>query len=278
MAAYYNEIGRIDRYLGALQAELERQGIADNTIIIFMADNGRPFSGSKTRVYDTGMRTPFVVKWPQGIKKQGVVCESMVSAVDIGPTLLQAAGVGPSKTAQGVSFLALLKNPDRKFRNYVFSEHNWHDFEAYERAVRTKDFLFVRNERPDLPNQGPLDAISSPSAQDLAMARKNGELSPIQQDIFRVPRSEEEFFDVRKDLIQEKNQIDNPTYTAEVEKLRKVLSQWQAETGDSVPDRLTPDWYDRQTGEALVTQEQKLRGKMPGEAKDAARVMAKGPF
>ncbi|WP_373512120.1 sulfatase [Persicitalea sp.] len=278
LASYYNEIGRIDRYLGELQQELERQGIADNTIIIFMADNGRPFSGSKTRVYDTGMRTPFVMKWPNGIGKPGAVSESMVSSIDIAPTLLEAANVGPSKTTQGVSFFDLLKNPKKKFRNYVFSEHNWHDFEAYERAVRTKDFLYIRNERSDLPNQGPLDAINSSSARDLVVARKNGDLTPIQEDIFRSPRPEEEFFDVRRDFIQAKNLIDAPAYATEVEKLRKVLSQWQTETGDTVPDKLTPDWYHRETGKPLVTQEQKLRGEMPGAAKEAARIEAKGPF
>ncbi len=278
LASYYNEISRLDHYLGELQKELERQGIADNTIIVFMADNGRPFSGSKTRVYDTGMRTPFVVKWPKGISKPGTVSESMVSAIDIAPTLLQAAQAGPSKTTQGVSFLDLFKNPKKPFRNYVFSEHNWHDFEAHERAVRTKNYLYIRNERPDLANQGPLDAIKSPSAHDLILARKKGNLTPIQEDIFRAPRPSEEFFDVRKDFIQEKNLTDDPAYATEVEKLRKVLKQWQAETGDTVPDRLTPDWYHRETGKPLAAQKQSLRGEMPGAAEDATRIEAKGPF
>ena len=278
LASYYNEIGRIDRYLGALQRELERQGIEDNTIIIFMADNGRPFPGSKTRVYDTGMRTPFVIKWPKGIPKKGTVCESMVSAIDIGPTLLQAAGAGPSATAQGVSFLELLKSPKKKFRNYVFSEHNWHDFEAHERAVRTKGFLYVINNRPELTNQGPLDAIGSPAARDLVKARKLGKLTIIQEDIFQSPRAGEEFFDVRKDSVQEKNVITNANYASEVEKLRKVLKQWQQETGDTVPESLTPDWYQRQTGKPLAAQKQNQRGEMPGTTKAATRIGAKGPF
>ncbi len=278
LAAYYNEIGRIDRYLGELQQELERQGIADNTLIIFMADNGRPFSGSKTRVYDTGMRTPFVVKWPEGIPKMGTICESLVSSIDIAPTLLQVAQVGPSKTTQGVSFFELFKNPNLKFRNYVFSEHNWHDYEAYERAVRTKDFLYVINKRPELTNEGPIDANQSPSALDLKAGHKRGKLTAIQEDVFRSPRPEEEFFDVNKDSIQEENRITNPAYAVEVEKLRKVLKQWQDETGDTVPKTMTPDWYHRETGKPLSAQKQSLRGEMPGEAKNATRIGAKGPF
>ncbi len=277
LAAYYNEIGRIDRYLGDLERELERQGIAESTLIIFMADNGRPFSGSKTRVYDTGMRTPFIVKWPAGIPKAGTVCESLVSSIDIAPTLIQASRSDPSKTTQGVSFFDLFKNPSQKFRNYVFSEHNWHDYEAYERAVRTRDFLYVINKRPELTNEGPIDANQSPSAQDLKAADQS-KLTPIQRDIFRSPRPEEEFFDLRKDLVQENNLINDPAYAQEVEKLRKVLNQWQEETGDTVPETLTPDWYHRETGKPLAAQKQSLRGEMPGASRKADRIEAKGPF
>jgi N-sulfoglucosamine sulfohydrolase len=276
LAAFYNEIGRIDRYLGELQRELERQGIADNTIIIFMADNGRPFSGSKTRVYDTGMRSPFVIKWPAGIKKTGAVCESMVSSIDLAPTLLQAAHAGPSATVQGVSFFELLKNPQKKFRNYVFSEHNWHDYAAYERAVRTKDYLYLINLRPELTNEGPIDANQSPSAVDLKAARQEGALTPIQEDIFRAPRPPAEFFDVRTDSIQAKNLIDDPAYAQKVDTLKKVLKQWQDETGDTFPENGTPDWYHRDTGKPLPAKDQ--RGEMPGAAKNADQINKKGPF
>ncbi len=276
LASYYNEISRLDYHLGKLQRELERQGIAENTVIVFMADNGRPFSGSKTRVYDTGMRTPFVMKWPAGIKKTGATSKSLVSAVDIAPTLLDVAGVKPTARIQGVSFANLLKNPEQKFRNYVFSEHNWHDYAAYERAVRSKDFLYVINKRPELANGGPIDANQSPSAKDLNAARQDGALTPIQKDIFLSPRPPEEFFDVRSDLIQEKNRINDPAFARKVEKLRKTLTQWQEETGDTVPENITPDWYHRETGKPLPAKDQ--RGEMPGAAKNADRINKKGPF
>jgi len=138
--------------------------------------------------------------------------------------------------------------------------------------------LYLINNRPELPNQGPLDAISSPSTNDLVIARAKGKLTDIQEDIFRAPRPGEGFFDVQKDFIQEKNQIDNPAYAAEVEKLRQVLTQWQDETGDTVSESLTPDWYQRETGEPLGDQKQNLRGEMPGAAKKATRIEAKRPF
>lgn len=276
LASYYNEIGRIDFYIGELEKELNREGVLDNTIIIFMADNGRPFSGSKTRVYDTGMRTPFVIKWPKGIPKSNSTCESMVSSIDIAPTLLELGKTPLSLTIQGVSFAKLLKNPTQLFRNYVFSEHNWHDYEAYERAVRTKDYLYLINLRPNLTNEGPIDANQSPSAKALKSAMVEGQLTPIQQDVFLAPRPSEEFFDCLTDLIQEKNQIRNSTYTKQIVLLRGVLKEWQVKTGDTTPENLTPDWYDRETGEALPAKGK--REQMPGISNNSEKINDKGPF
>lgn len=276
LASYYNEIGRIDYYLGELQAELKRQGIADNTIIIFMADNGRPFPGSKTRVYDTGMRSPFVIHWPAGIKKTNATCESLVSSIDLAPTLLQLAETKPSATIQGVSFAKLLQNPQAAFRQYVFSEHNWHDYSAYERAVRTKDYLYLINKRPQYTNEGPIDANQSPSALALRSARQSGTLSTIQNDVFMTPRPEEEFFDCRTDPIQETNLISDPAYKGQVARLRNILEKWQEKTGDTVPETLTPDWYDRTTGKPLPAKG--TRGEMPGQARQADKINHKGPF
>src|SRR5690606_20804695 len=149
LASYYNEITRLDTYVGELIEILEKQGIADNTLIIFMADNGRAFPGSKTRLYDRGIKTPFIAYWPNGIKKTGEICDALISSIDIAPTLLEAASIKPPKSVQGKSLLHLFSEPSAPFRNYIFAEHNWHDYEAYERAVRTKDFLYIINERPE---------------------------------------------------------------------------------------------------------------------------------
>lgn len=278
LAAYYNEIGRLDYYVGELEKELARQGVLDNTIFVFMADNGRPFPGSKTRVYDTGMKAPFVVSWPKGIPGRGVSSAGLVSSIDIAPTLLRLAGVAQPETMQGRSFDALLQKPATPFRQYVFSEHNWHDYAAYERAIRTKDYLFLINKRPELDNGGSIDANQSPSAEALKAARRAGKLTPFQNDVFLTPRPTEEFFDCRKDPIQARNEVTNPVYAKTVMELRTVLKQWQDVTGDSAPAKITPDWYDRTQGSPLPEQKQSVRGEMPGRANKADRNNEKGPF
>jgi N-sulfoglucosamine sulfohydrolase len=78
MAMYYDEIQRLDRYVGLVVKELKAQGVFENTCIIFMADNGRPFPRCKTRLYDSGIKTPFIIHWPAGLNKQGVVSNSLL--------------------------------------------------------------------------------------------------------------------------------------------------------------------------------------------------------
>ncbi|HZY77898.1 MAG TPA: sulfatase [Cyclobacteriaceae bacterium] len=276
LVAYYNEITRLDTYIGQLEQELSAQGLSENTLIIFMADNGRPFPGSKTRLYDRGVKTPFIIKWPKGIRQPGTSCESLVSAIDIAPTLLSVANVKVPSSIQGQSFAALLQSPTKTFRNYVFTEHNWHDYEAYERAVRTAKFLYVMNGRPEKANQGPLDAVNSPSFKALMKSKANGTLTPIQQDLFVSPRAAEEFFDVIQDPQQVKNLILDPGYARDITLLRNILKQWQKETGDTQPANLTKDWYGREDGETLP--EKDKRGEMPGASTGADKINRKGPL
>jgi arylsulfatase A-like enzyme len=262
IASYYNEIARFDFFIGEVRKELERQGILDNTIIIVMSDNGRPFPRCKTRVYDSGMKTPFIVFWPKGIKDKGKISENLISAIDIAPTILELAGVKIPDEYQGKSFSTILKNPTASVRNVVFSEHNWHDYEAHERMARTKDFLYVLNSRPNLTNCGPADSKNSPTQHALNRVRDAGNLSPAQADIFISPRPHEELYDIKNDELQLVNIASLPAYQAKLGEMRKLLKNWQHNTEDTVPEKLTPDWYDRETGKALDIE--RKRGTMPG--------------
>jgi len=275
LAMYYQEIARLDYHIGELQKELVKQGIAENTIIVFMADNGRPFPGSKTRLYDRGIKAPFIVKWPEKIKPNQV-CNSLISSIDIAPTLLDAAGIMTVPSIQGLSFLKVLQKPSARFRNYIFAEHNWHDYEGYERAVRTPDFLYLINRRDGLDNGGPIDANQSPSSASLKEARAKAVLTKYQSDVFLVPRPTEELYDCRRDSLQGANVVANKNYSNRRNELRRVLKRWQEETGDTEPTHLTPDWYDRRNGNTLPAKG--TRGEMPGAAKNASHINRKGPF
>ncbi len=262
IASYYNEIARFDYYIGKVREELRNQGVLQNTMIIVMADNGRPFPRCKTRVYDSGMQTPFIVFWPDGIESKGAQSNSLISAIDVAPTILQVAGVKPPEDYQGKSFFTVIENPANEIRTMVFSEHNWHDYEAYERMVRTKDFLYIFNARPNLSNGGPADSKRSPTQLALNEVRNKGKLTPAQADIFMVPRPAEELFDVKNDPLQLLNLASVPDYKDELKEMRRLLDNWQYNTGDNIPENLTHDWFDRETGKPLDIERE--RGTMPG--------------
>ena len=265
IVSYYNEIARFDYYVGEVRKELERQGVFDNTIMIIMADNGRPFPRCKTRVYDSGMKTPFIVSWPKGMKQKGSVSNSLISSIDIAPTLLELAGVEIPNDMQGLSFSAILDNPSAEIRKAVYAEHNWHDYEAYERMVRTKEYLYVFNGRPNLPNGGPADSKISPTQKSLNRVRDQGMLTAAQVDIFMTPRPAEEFYVLSKDSLQIINVASHPRYQKQLTEFRKLFQNWQQETDDTMPENLTKDWFDRETGEPLKNENSNIRGTMPGK-------------
>jgi len=76
LALYYDEITRFDGYVGKVMAELEAQGVAQNTFVLMFSDNGRPFPRDKTTLYDGGIKTPWIVRWPATVAP-GAVTESL---------------------------------------------------------------------------------------------------------------------------------------------------------------------------------------------------------
>ncbi|MEZ6124353.1 MAG: sulfatase [Planctomycetaceae bacterium] len=250
LASYYNEVTRFDYYIGAVVDELKSQGVLENTLLLVLADNGRPFPRAKTRLHDSGMRTGLVAHWPNGIAPGGI-SNSLVSTIDLAPTILTLAGCDVPQSCQGVSLQPVFREPSASVRRYAFSEHNWHDYEAHGRGVRDGDYLLVRNFRTQLPWQGPADSVRSPSHQQLRKLRDSGTLSEAQQDVFLAPRPETELYDVRRDPFQLKNLAGQAEFQEQQQNLTVVLNRWMDETGDSVPQHIAPDLFDRETGDRL---------------------------
>jgi N-sulfoglucosamine sulfohydrolase len=276
LGMYYDEITRFDHFVGEVVKELEAQEVLENTLLIIMSDNGRPFPHSKTRVNDRGMKTPFVVHWPAGISQSGT-CQSLVSAIDIAPTILSLAGAEIPGQFQGRSFEKLFREPGARFRNYVFAEHNWHDFEAHGRMVRNEEFMYILNARPLNPQSGPADAVGSSSYRELVALKDSGRLTAVQSDVFVVPRPREELYDLSADPGQYLNVASLLQYKEALQHLRGVLSVWMDDTGDNTPENLTKDWYLREPG-SMRTPHHNIRGEMPGVATGAVSNNNKSPF
>ena len=278
LAQYYDEIQRLDRYTGLVVSELKKQGVFENTLIIFMADNGRPFARCKTRLYDSGIKTPFILHWPAGLKQRGVVSRSLVSVIDIAPTILELAGLKSPKTFQGVSMLPLFSDPDETVRSYVFAEHNWHAQIAHERMVRHGEYMYIRNAHPQLPQICGLE--SQCPQKELRAWAKAGKLTAAQMDPLLAPRAPEELFHVSQDPHQIRNLVDDPACGQVLEHLRGIMDQWQSRTGDTVPslDEATPDRYDRNTGKPIHGRGGRPEGGiLPGQTAGAETTHDPGP-
>lgn len=273
LAHYYDEIVRLDHYVGEVVRELARQEVLDETVIVFLTDNGRPFPHSKTRLYDDGIKTPLIIRAP-GVVPQPERTAALASTIDLAPTLLELAGLARPETFQGMSLVPVLRDPRATVRDYVFAEQNWHNFPAHVRMVRHGSFVYMRNAWPDLPLPGASDTFYTPSAEALQARRQSGALTTLQADVFLAPRPAEEFYDLSRDPWQQENLALAAEPPPELAELRGVLNRWIVETGDTIPSRPTPANIDLATGRRSALQ----RGEAPGEATRAARINAPGPI
>jgi N-sulfoglucosamine sulfohydrolase len=243
IAQYYDKIERFDRHVGEILAELERQGELDRTFIVYLSDNGMPFPRAKTTLYDSGIRTPLLVRYPAGVKA-GVVQRQLVSSVDLAPTILDVAEV-PQDSMQGQSFRTLLKIPDGPAREAVYAEANWHDYAQFTRAVRTPRYLLVRNYYWEKPLWNSVDSINSVTWKGMMEMKQAGRLSAGQAFLFQEPRPFEEFYDLREDPYSFKNVVDDPGYREYVAGLRTLLDNWRVDTHDVMPAERKPDGWTR---------------------------------
>jgi len=242
LAKYYDEIYRMDSYIGDVVEELKNQNVYDNTIIVFIADNGRAFWRSKGHIYDAGMKTPLIVSWPTKVESNQSG-EQLISTIDLAPTFIEIAGLNPNDyTFQGRSILKnILDVNSPNLNKYVFSEQNWHGYANHFRSVRDTDgYVYVWNGRPDRSGIGTKAFVDY-----MVKLNDSGELTDIQKDLFVYPRNEEEMYHFFTDIHQTENLVGNVEYKKKLNELRKAFKKWKKLTGDRMTENEVPDWYQR---------------------------------
>jgi N-sulfoglucosamine sulfohydrolase len=230
-AQYYREISRFDAYVGAVVTELRRQSLLDSTLLLVMSDNGRPFVGGKMTLYDDGIKTPFIVHWPQRVAA-GSSSAQLLSSVDLAPTLLELAGTGRGAGMQGVSFAPLLSGPDRPIREVVFAERNWHGRNAHERAVRSLEFLYKENQYPPYGDCFDSQYESTAHFRELRKAHESGAAYAPTADCFAARRAAVELLAVGDQGHDFHNLAGDPQFDAVEARLRERLAEWRRRTGD----------------------------------------------
>jgi len=272
-ADYYHEVSRADHFLGELRQELERQGIADNTYVIFCSDNGRPMPRAKSWLVEEGIKTPFVV-WKGGTIEPGET-DSLISVIDISATVLDLAGVKKPETVQGVSFAPVIADPAKVTRDVVFAEHNWHVHQAHERMVRLGDYLYIHNTWPELWTYGMESGPWFPSGEELQRVIEAGEASELMASIYKTPRPAEQLYYLPDDPLCLNNLADNAAHSLPLARMKALLEQWTEQTGDTVPSKPTPNRQaglgERERNPDFAYREQ------PGEARNAEQINHPGP-
>lgn len=199
MAGMYNGIARMDAGVGMLLNKLAQLGLNKNTIVIFTGDNGPQFKRAKITCYEAGLRIPMIVRWPGRISPNKVN-NSLVSTVDILPTVLQAAGVRVPENLAGRSLIQLFRGNTTGWRHVLCAEYTSHTRENFKprRCIRNQRYKYILNLLPE-----------------------------------RMPNQEaEEFYDLATDQYEFKNLAEKPQYQNRKKFLRSELLKWRNKTAD----------------------------------------------
>jgi N-sulfoglucosamine sulfohydrolase len=256
LAEFYRAIARLDVGIGTLIDALKETGHWDDTLIVFLSDNGPPFPGAKTTLYEPGTRLPLIVRDPR-VKQQGRTIDSPVTWADITPTVLEYCAVEPKAspvvrpaenvgrvttagavkpyTFHGRSFLNRLEASAKDDGNgEIFLSHTFHEITNYYpmRAVRSGKHKLIFNVAHPLPFPFASDLQDSPTWQGVLARETPSEMygrRPVRQYLQR-PRFE--LFDLEADPDEIRNLADDPAHKQTLESLQTRLREWQKKTQD----------------------------------------------
>ena len=229
-ARVYSNIEIMDRQLGLLLEQLDEDGLTDNTIIFFYSDHGGPLPRQKRLLYDSGMRVPMIVKWPDR-RRAGEVDSTLFSFVDFAPTVFSMVGIELPDFLQGQANLGPAAAPPRR---YVFGAADRLD-EHYDRirAARDRRYKYLRNYFPERAYYLAVTYREQMAAmQSLLRGRDRGTLTDAQAQWFRQSKPAEELFDTRADPHELENLAGRPEYREKLTELREATTEWQERVGD----------------------------------------------
>ncbi len=232
-AAYLDAVRFTDKHVGKVMERLEKEGLLDQTLIIFMTDHGISHARGKQFLYDEGTHIPFIVRGP-GVAKNAVQ-DTLIEHIDMAAISLDAAGIPLPPGMQAKDPLAKGYQP----RDAVFAARDRCD-ETVDRirSVRTDQFLYIRNFYPQRPLLQPNAYKDGKSIlQSLRALHEAGKLDDLSEKLLFSPtRPEDELYEWTKDRWQVNNLANDPAHHDTLVALRGRLDRWIAETHERGPE------------------------------------------
>lgn len=249
-ALYLETAQNLDKKVGKILQRLEDEGLADNTVVFFWGDHGRPMVRGKQFLYEGGIHIPLIVRWP-GPVQPGTVNDELISTIDLAPTWMTIAGVDVPDYVQGQVFLG----PDARGRDYIVAARDRCDeTDDRVRCVRTKRYKYIRNFFPERPYTyfNAYKKFQYPVLTLMEVLGARGELTPEQVRFMAPTRPAEELYDLQSDPHEIHNLADDAEYQEILVDLRAKLDEWIEETGDkgALPeDEEVAAYWDRSAAE-----------------------------
>ncbi len=236
-AAYLDAASELDRKVGLVLKQLELDGLADSTIVVFLGDNGQVHVRGKQFCYEEGLNVPLIIRWPSRFPgpaqfKPGTVDDRLLMAIDLAPTMLALAGVPVPRTMQGQVFLGDAAKPPRE---YVFGARDRCDETPFRfRTVRDYRFRYIRNFTPDRPflQANAYKENSYPVWNLLKQLHAQRALTPVQETLCAPTMPAEELYDLGHDPHEIDNLAGRPEHQQTLQRLRRVLERWIDESHD----------------------------------------------
>ena len=253
-AQYLNTVMAVDRKVAFIRKLLVRDGLDKNTVVVFMGDHGRAMPRSKQWVYDSGVRIPLIIYWPEGNSDlpqpahymRGTVSSQLVQSIDLSATTLAFAGAKKPAKMQGRVFLG---NQTEPARSYAFAGRDRGDETVLMvRSVRGNRYRYIRNKYPDRPFLE-INRYKEASYPIIGLMRDlhvQGKLSGPPTVLMQPNRPAEELYLLEEDPYEINNLINSPEHAKVAIRLRKKLNEWQDEIDDKgrieEPDEIPAFW------------------------------------
>jgi arylsulfatase A-like enzyme len=231
IARHYDNVHAMDRRVGRILAELQADGLSENTIVIWTTDHGDGLPRAKRELFDSGIHVPMLVRVPQAYRpagwRPGADDDRLVSFVDIAPTVLAWAGAEVPEGLHGSNFTT-------SARKYVFASRDRIDeVEDRQRAIRDHQYKYIRSWAPDVPGGHPLAYRDNLEMVRAMRARWLADQLDADEARWFEPAGREQLYDLAADPDELHNLIGDGALAPVANRLRGALDGWIERVGDS---------------------------------------------